>query len=167
MKTILKVAVLSLALSAHAVENPPPRLGPGDSLPAVLGIDISGDKTESAAYAGKVMVVTFWASWCAPCRKELPMLDGIQKVAGKDKLQVVAVNIEERDVFRKVAKVLAPLSVKITHDYGREASQAFGVKGIPHCAIVGRDGKILAVHRGYSEDSLDSIIAEINEALAK
>ncbi len=40
------------------------------------------------------------------------------------------------------------------------------MKGIPHCAIIGRDGKIINVHRGYSESSLDSIIAEINEALA-
>lgn len=161
------LAVFLIAVfSAHASDQATAKLGPGDRLPAVLGLDISGDKTEAAEYAGKVMVVTFWASWCGPCLKELPMLDAIQKVAGKDNLQVVAVNIEDREVFRKLARRLAPLSVKVTHDYGRKASDAFGVKGIPHCAIVGRDGKIIAVHRGYSEAALDGIIAEINRALA-
>jgi thiol-disulfide isomerase/thioredoxin len=140
-------------------------LDAGDVPPRILGRDIENDYVETGQYSGKVMMVTFWATWCGPCMKELPMLEAIQKVAGKDKLQVVAVNIEDRPRFRQVAKALSSLNIRVAHD-STGASRAFGVEGIPHCAIIGRDGKIIRVHRGYSESDLDSILAEINAALA-
>ena len=84
---------------------------------------------------------------------------------GKDHLQVVAVNIEEKSRFRQIARALASLNIKIAHD-ATGASRAFGVDGIPHCALIGRDGKIIKVHRGYAETELDTIIAELNAALA-
>jgi thiol-disulfide isomerase/thioredoxin len=138
----------------------------GDTPPPLLGLTLEGKEVETTQFAGKVMVVTFWASWCGPCRKELPLLEGIQRVAGKDKIQVVAVNIEDRDQFRKVARALSTLTVTITHDYLKRSSDAYGVKGIPHMVLIGRDGKVITVHRGYSEEGVDEIIAEINRALA-
>ena len=51
-------------------------------------------------------------------------------------------------------------------DPGMQVRSAYGVKGIPHLVLIGRNGKIINVHRGYSEEALDSIIAEINRALA-
>ena len=93
------------------------------------------------------------------------MLEGIQKAAGKERLQVIAVNIEEKDRFRKIARALASLNIKIAHD-STGASGTFGVNGIPHCAIIGRDGRIIKVHRGYDESQLEPILAEISAALA-
>jgi thiol-disulfide isomerase/thioredoxin len=142
------------------------KLAPGDTPPPSLGTNLEGDDVDTGRYAGKVLVVTFWASWCAPCRKELPMLEGIQQAAGKDKVQVVAINIEDRDVYRKLARRLGSLNLSVNHDTGKRSSEAYGVNGIPHLVLIGRDGKVIAVHRGYSEASLDSIIAEINRALA-
>ncbi|MEO8384088.1 MAG: TlpA disulfide reductase family protein, partial [Betaproteobacteria bacterium] len=121
---------------------------------------------ETTQYAGKVLVVTFWASWCGPCRAELPILENLQRAA-KGSVQVVAVNIEERDTFRAVARALAPLTLTITNDPRQQHHDAYGVKGIPHMVIIGKDGKILHVHRGYSESALDGFVAEINAALAR
>jgi thiol-disulfide isomerase/thioredoxin len=161
------VAVIALLAACFlSLAHAAPRLGPGDKLPEHLGVDRDGDTAESAKYAGRVMVVTFWASWCAPCRQELPRLDAIQRLAGKDKLEVVAINIEDRKRFMQVSRALSSLDVTLTQDFGKEASEAFGVHGIPHCVIVGRDGRIIAVHVGYGEESLDSILAEVNGALA-
>jgi thiol-disulfide isomerase/thioredoxin len=148
--------------SAVAAEMP----GAGDTPPASLGVTLEGQGIETTQFAGKVMVVTFWASWCGPCMKELPMLEGIQKVAGKNRVQVVAINIEDRDKFKKLARALSSLTLTVGHDPGMQVRRAYGVKGIPHLILIGRDGKIINVHRGYSEESLDSIIAEINRALA-
>ncbi len=165
------VAAASLAMTLHfgvtnALAAEAARLVPGDTPPPSLGTNLDGDDVGTGRYAGKVLVVTFWASWCAPCRKELPMLEGIQQAAGKDKVQVVAINIEDRDVYRKLARRLNSLTLSLNHDTGKKSSEAYGVHGIPHLVLIGRDGKVIAVHRGYSEESIDSIIAEINRALA-
>ncbi len=154
--------LLCISICASAAEMP----STGDTPPASLGITLEGQGIETTQFAGKVLVVTFWASWCGPCMKELPMLEGIQKVAGKDKVQVVAINIEDRDRFKKLARALTSLTLTISHDPGKQIRGAYGVQGIPHMVLIGRDGKIINVHRGYSEEALDSIIAEINRALA-
>src|SRR3954468_10491355 len=74
----------------------------------LLGTTASGASAKVADYAGKVVVVSFWATWCAPCRKELPILEGLQR-EGKGNIQVIAVNIESHDVFAKAAKLLGEL----------------------------------------------------------
>ncbi len=163
---ILLAVLLAMASSLSAVAaEPKVKLKPGDTPPTWIGITRDGDTIETGQFAGKVLVVTFWASWCGPCKKELPILEGLQN-AGKGSIQVVAVNIEERDQFRAVARALSSLKLKLTHDYGKKGSDAYGVNGIPHMVIIGRDGKVINVHRGYGESMLDSIVAEINAALA-
>ncbi len=159
-------AAIALACFACASAFAATRPGPGDAAPRSLGLARNGDAVEVERSTGKVQVVTFWASWCGPCKKELPILEGLQRAA-KDRVRVVAVNIEDRAQFRKVAQVLESLTLTLTHDYGKAASEAYGVNGIPHLVIIGRDGRIVAVHRGYSEESIDSILGEINAELAK
>lgn len=157
--TAFLIAVLSPAFAADAVP------AKGDPAPAALGTTLDGSVLETGQYRGKVLVVTFWASWCGPCLKELPMLEGLQRTVGKDRLHVVAVNIEERDVFRKVARKLESFTLTLAHDDRKRGSDAYGVKGIPHMVIIGRDGTIVKVNRGYSEEALEGILAEIGSAL--
>ena len=156
------LACLTFAAAACAADAMPAK---GDKAPQVLGTTLEGEKLESGQFRGKVLVVTFWASWCGPCMKELPMLESLQRLAGTDKLQVVAVNTEDRDVFRKIARKLDKFALTVVHDDGKRGSEAYGVNGIPHMAIIGRDGTIVKVNRGYSEESLDGILREINAAL--
>jgi thiol-disulfide isomerase/thioredoxin len=157
--------LLMAAASATTAADSPIRAG--DTPPPFLGTNLDGDEIATSQYAGKILVVTFWASWCGPCKKELPLLEGIQRVAGKDRVQVVAINIEDREVYRKLARGLkSGFTLSINHDTGKKASEAYGVHGIPHLVLIGRDGKVIAVHRGYSDEGIDAIIAEINRALA-
>ncbi|HUL96263.1 MAG TPA: TlpA disulfide reductase family protein [Usitatibacter sp.] len=163
----IRAAALGIVLSLQIPPAPAAeRLAPGDLPPPFLGTNLAGDDVRTADFAGRILVVTFWASWCGPCQKELPMLEGIQRVAGKEKVQVVAINIEDREKYRTIARRLKTLAVSINHDTGEKASEAFGVHGIPHLVLIGRDGKVIAVHRGYSEQGIDAIISEINQALA-
>jgi len=166
MRSRLAFAVLGLGIAAAgaALAAEPP--GPGDVPPKWLGLNRDGETVEISQQAGKVQIVTFWASWCGPCKKELPLLEGIQRVA-KDRVRVVAVNIEDKNQFRRVAKALESLTLTITSDPGKSAYESYGVNGIPHMVIVGRDGKIVAVNRGYSEDGVEEILAQVNRELAK
>ena len=90
-----RTLLLLLALAASSAFAGAPQIG--DKAPTRLGLSRYGDSLETTQYAGKVLVVTFWASWCAPCRAEMPMLEGLQRVVGKNKLEVVSLNIETRD----------------------------------------------------------------------
>ena len=138
----------------------------GSAAPDVtLGMTSSGNPVKVSDYAGKVVVVSFWASWCSPCRKELPILEGLQ-IEGKGNIQVVAVNIENRDVFRKASKLLGDLHLLLVNDRNDRSQGAYGVKAIPHMVIIGKDGRILSMHKGYGEESLTPIVEEINRALA-
>ena len=156
------LALLLPVAGAMAADDPQP--GPGEVAPLPLGLTRDGNALEASQYKGKVLVVTFWASWCAPCLRELPMLEGLQRTV-PDRLQVVAVNIEERDQFRRVYAKLPALTLQVAHDVNKRASTAYGVKGIPHMLIIGRDGVILRKNVGYGEDSLDHIVRDVNLAL--
>jgi thiol-disulfide isomerase/thioredoxin len=156
--------VLLLAMAGSAFGAAALKVGPGDVPPPELGSTLAREDVRTTDFAGKVLVVTFWASWCPPCRRELPLLEGLQRAA-KGRVQVVAVNIEDYEKFRAVARTLKPLAVTITHDDWKKSSDAYGVSGIPHLVLIGRDGKVLQVHRGYSEEGIDQILAEITAQL--
>lgn len=154
--------VLSALLAAsHTLAAP----GAGDPAPPALGTDIEGEPVNLSQYAGKAVIVTFWATWCGYCLKELPILENIQNKAGKKNMQVIAVNTESREVFRKASRVLKTLSLMVAHDTGSKAFTAYGGSGLPHMAIIGRDGNIIRIYRGYDESSLDGIVKDVNYAL--
>lgn len=158
---VLFVIFAVTAPSAYAEQ---PKVG--DLAPPSLGKTVDDLPVNVGQSSGKVMVVTFWASWCAPCRAELPMLSKLQKVAGPDQIRVVAVNIEKGWEFRRLVHRLPQLELTLTNDSDGKVSAAYGVSAIPHLVFIGRDGRILNVRRGYDGKHLDEIAADINAALA-
>ncbi len=153
------------AFAADAEGTKKARPSKGDAPPPYVGHQLGGDDVMLDPKAGKAYVVSFWASWCGPCMKELPILANIQQLAG-NKVQVIAVNTEERDVYRQLQKPLKDLGLTPAYDPGHKAQDAYGVNGIPHMIIVGRDGRITSVRVGYGESSLEELAAELNQALA-
>jgi len=137
----------------------------GDTPPKTLGLSRDGEIVETTQFAGKVLVVTFWATWCAPCRAEMKYLEALQRKVSKEILQVVAVNIEEREIYREAMRKLSDFQILIANDRSKQYSNAYGVNGIPHMVIIGKDGKVANVHRGYSEDSIPGLAKEIVEQL--
>jgi thiol-disulfide isomerase/thioredoxin len=137
----------------------------GDQAPEAFGRTIGGETPKLADFPGKVVVISFWATWCGYCRKELPVLEGLQKAAKKS-IQVIAIDTESRDEFRETAHALRDVTMKMTYDADDKGATAYGVHGIPHLVVIGRDGKIIQVYRGYGESMLPEIVAAINAAIA-
>jgi thiol-disulfide isomerase/thioredoxin len=155
-------AALLLSVSTLAWAAEP---AAGDMAPDDLGMTLKGTPVHLKDYAGKAVVISFWASWCKYCLKELPILYNIQKAA-KGRLQVVAINTEEEEIFEKLSRAMRTLEIGMSYDPDETASKAYGVHGIPHMVVIGRDGKIVEVFRGYGESSLEPIVAAINQAIA-
>jgi thiol-disulfide isomerase/thioredoxin len=158
--------VFFCALSAAA-----PLTGPALETPAPefkIRNVVTGEDVTLASQRGKVVILTFWATWCGPCKRELPILEGAQRAVGKDKLVVFAVNFRDKQEAIAAMKKLASVwQINIMTDPGERASRQYSVSSIPHLFMIGRDGKIVANHVGYGDRSLDELLADINHALAE
>lgn len=130
----------------------------------LVGKDSSGDDVLLSEYRGKVVVATFWATWCAPCRKELPVLGRAQTMLGSENLQVIAITHRDtRKNFKLMAKGMSEHPLLLTYDNKNKIGKAYGVDGIPYMLIIGRDGRIVKIHQGYSEESIRAVVGEIVE----
>lgn len=169
MKHWISSAVAAAALAATglaAFATPAPKLAVGDAPPPYVGRELGGPDLLLELNSGRAYVVSFWASWCGPCLRELPILSNIQKIVGPERMQVIAVNIEDREVYRKLQRNIRDIGVTPSFDPGSKAREAYGVGAIPHMVIVGRDGRISAIRVGYSESSHEALAADLNRALA-
>jgi len=163
MRSALRAVFVAMAMTSAALSYAQADVGAW--APDFLGSTTDGKDFKISTYRGKVVVASFWASWCGPCRRELPLLEGLQKVFGHEKVKVVAISIESEDVFRQISKAATNLSLQFIHDSSGSVSKAYGMKGVPHLVIVGRDGLLMRKFVGYSEEQVEAIINEVRQAL--
>jgi peroxiredoxin len=160
-----RVLVVCLMVAGHALAKE--KLQVGDAPPDVLGKASSGERVKLSDYHGKIVIVSFWASWCAPCRKELSILANLQKAVSRDHLVVLAVNWrQDASVYRQITKTLKDIDLTLISDASGYVGDHYGVNAIPHMFIIGRDGRIAAIHVGYGESEIPILADEINALLA-
>lgn len=156
---LLAAALLLCAQAAPALEI-------GDVPPSQLGNDRDGNAVDLAKLRGKVVIVTFWASWCGYCLKELPALNSLQEQSGDAVLKIVAVNVkDEMADYRAMMKQMRDYKLAMVRDRDGSVAQSYGVKGYPNLWMIDPQGKVAAHHVGYGEDSLASIIDQIKALL--
>ena len=125
-----------------------------DAKPAVLDMtlkDMNGADVRLASFKGKVLLLNFWATWCGPCKAEIPDLVALQKQYGSD-LQVLGISVDDD------AKDMQPYAESFQMNYpvlvGKEREdleKAYGpFFGIPQSYLIGRDGKICYKHAGIA-----------------
>lgn len=162
---VLGLAMLAVPVCAGAAD--PPKLRIGDAAPTALGVDRQGDAVDLSRYRGKVVVLSFWASWCGPCRKELPALEAIQKTYARfDVLQVVAVNIDEdKNDYRVMLKQMKDFTMLHARDNRGTVQLDYGVRAVPNLWIIDEQGRVVKRHSGYGENSLEAIVADVQSVL--
>lgn len=164
---LLLPGICSAARPAAAASDPPPFgvFDPASSLqpaPKVSFADAAGHKFDIADFAGKVVIVNLWATWCAPCRREMPSLERLQTRLG-DKITVLAISEDTRGE-KAVAPFVAKLglkSVKIYLDPKSAVAQAFKVDGLPTSFVIGRKGRMLGRVVGEAKWDSPKMLATI------
>ncbi|MGY0634710.1 TlpA family protein disulfide reductase [Luteimonas sp. A478] len=158
------LAVLLCVVAAAAYAAPEVGTVPPD----YLGKTPGGEEVRISERRGKVVLVSFWASWCGYCRKQFPMLDTFQRSVDRDRLEVIVVNYKEpvRD-FRRAVRQARSSPVTWTHDYDGSISEAFGVNAVPRLFVIDKYGELALTRAGYSEERLPALIDAINELLAE
>jgi len=123
-------------------------------------VDKDGMEMDISAYKGKVVLLNFWATWCAPCRKEMPMLEALQKELGGNDFSVVTMATGRNPValierfFEKINVTALP----ILRDPNQAYARRMAVLGLPMTMILDREGREIARMRGDAEwDSADAL----------
>lgn len=113
--------------------------------------DVNGHKQHVSQWDGKVLLVNFWATWCPPCREEIPDFIALQEEYGEQGLQIIGIALDDTDAVAKFAKAMGMnypvlvqegVSTKLVAAYGNPS----GV--LPFTAVVDREGIIRGAHRG-------------------
>jgi cytochrome c biogenesis protein CcmG/thiol:disulfide interchange protein DsbE len=140
--------------------------------PAIRGVaapdfdlpDVDGAMVKLSDFKGKVVLVNFWATWCAPCEIETPWFVEFDEKYGKEGLQVVGISLDEEGV-EPVKKFMEKYDIEYTIVMGDEnTAQDFGgVIGLPTSFIVDQEGKFYSMHRGLV--SKDLYVEEIEGLL--
>lgn len=130
--------------------------------------DPEGGVHSLAEYQGKYVVLNFWATWCAPCRKEMPSLDRLQAELGGDNFEVVTI-ATGRNTLQGITKFFDKAEVKhlpILLDPKQKLSRSMGVLGLPITVILDPDGNEIARLSGDAEWDSNSALAIIKTLIA-
>jgi thiol-disulfide isomerase/thioredoxin len=159
-----RIAALAAAL---AISLPALAGSAGGPAPAFTLAGSSGQAVSLAQYKGQVVMINFWASWCGPCRQEMPLLESIYKKYNKMGFTLLGVNVEPDSQAANEWLKATPVSFPILYDKDSKVSKLYDVAGMPCTVIIDRGGKLRVLHRGYKpgdeNEYLDSIRSLIRE----
>lgn len=165
-RSYLIAAVLAVLLPAWgtAAAEPPPLAGvfaerftllePRESAPETAFRDRDGDPVRLSDFRGRVVLVNFWATWCAPCVEEMPTLDALTASLGREGLKVLAVSqdVGGREAVEPFLRERLELeNLEVFLDPKGELSRAMGVRGLPTTFLIDARGRIVGALEGPAD----------------
>jgi thiol-disulfide isomerase/thioredoxin len=128
---------------------------------------LEGDEVALSGLKGKVVLLDFWATWCAPCREAIPHLIDLHRTFGQNGLEVIGMNVDQGDretVLRFVKSMDIPYPILITPD---EVQRKYGVVSLPTTLLVDREGKIRQKFLGFTSEISKRLTATVEELTAE
>ena len=149
----------TIELGTNALNAASPLVG--KPAPDFVVDTLDGRKLALADYRGKTLVVTFWASWCGPCRMELPVLARFYRRTHQpdSDFEILAISTDDsRDAAANEAKALN-LPFPVAVDVGNRIASAYNIESIPMLFVTGKSGTLIYSHVGF-EMTLDIMLAQ-------
>jgi thiol-disulfide isomerase/thioredoxin len=171
MRTALSVlALLLLACEGkpQPAGGPAPAATVADPAPPFVGRTLDGEPFELAAFRGDVVLLNVWATWCEPCKQEMPELQALHARHAADGFTVIGVSTDSIRLAAEVRRLVAQfgLTYPNVHDARNTISQAFKIRGFPTSVLIGRDGGMLWRRDGIIDPGDPELAAALAAALA-
>jgi len=149
---VLAMPVGGFALAAPAIDKPAPDL-------VVSALD--GDTFDLAKLRGKVVLVNYWATWCAPCRKDMPKLDAFYRRYHRQNLEMIGISVDRDADLKKVRKVMATLAYPVALLKGITVDGFGPPDGVPITWIIDADGKVRDRMIDVRDELLNGIVVPL------
>jgi peroxiredoxin len=126
---------------------------------------LDGKNLRLGEQRGRVVLVNFWATWCGPCRQEMPHLNKLYDKYRSSGFMLLGVNVDEDT--RNAVAVADKLGVRfpVLPDADKRVSQKYDLRAMPSTVLIDRDGRVRHVHRGYQSGYEDTYDRQIRELL--
>lgn len=137
----------------------------GQAAPDFVLKSSSGENLRLSEHRGEVVMINFWATWCGPCRQEMPLLDDLYSRYERVGFSLLGVNID--DDSRRAMQMIEELGVNfpVLFDERKEVSKLYDVQAMPVTVLVDREGTIRHVHHGYKPGYEEKYLTEIRSLL--
>ena len=163
--TSLKLAALPLLAGLLLATTNATAAAPQGPAPDFALKTLSGENTRLSEHRGEVVMINFWASWCAPCRQEMPLLDELYKQYQPLGFTILGVNVEQ-DNHKALAMLDdIPVSFPVLFDTQSTVSKLYNVVAMPTSIIIDRDGNMRYLHHGYKPGYEEKYQQQVRELL--
>jgi thiol-disulfide isomerase/thioredoxin len=127
----------------------------------------NGKAIDLSQFKGQVVMINFWATWCGPCRQEMPLLEDIYKKYKPMGFTMLAVNVEPDSKAAEawLGKLSKPVSFPVAFDTESKVSKMYKVAGMPSTVFVDRKGNIRVMHKGYKAGDENFYLTQIRSML--
>lgn len=139
----------------------------GDPTPPLRLKDLEGKSHDLAAYRGKAVLINFWATWCEPCREELPSMNRLKKALGGKPFEVLAVDVGEETAQIREFLAKLPVDFPVLLDQNSDAVSDWKIRGLPSTFIVDPEGRIRYFYVGQLDWASSAVVSAIEGLLAK
>jgi len=156
----LRASALAATLAVSSMVGASASIAPSFALPSRGGDTIALDKLK-----GQVVMINFWASWCGPCRQEMPLLEQMYKRYSPLGFTLLGVNVEanSKDAEKLLANV--PVSFPVLFDTENKVSKMYDVNAMPSTVFIDRKGNVRYLHRGYKAGDESEYLNQIRALL--
>lgn len=159
-KWIRTAAVCSALVVSSLVSASTNGVAPTFTLPSRAGDNVSLEQLK-----GKVVMLNFWASWCGPCRTEMPLLEQMHKRYSSLGFTLVGVNVEANTADAERWLKDTPVSFPVLFDRESKVSKMYDVNAMPSTVFIDRKGNIRYLHRGYKAGDEGEYLNQIRALL--